>query len=140
MRLNDRTQSDANNSPVIEVVKQQTTIKELVARAIPEQAKIPTKPEERAGQKKSHKKKQPDEGGQTRAAKKLRKFTVTKDDGTPLGEHEATSAHLAAMKAQPEGTRDNPVKVTVQEAGSDKTTGYVAYRDESNHMIIKKPR
>jgi len=68
----------------------------------------------------------------------VKKFTVTLEDGTSLGEFEAATAHGAAIKSNPGGTKENPVKVKVQGEGSE-TTEYTAYRDEKNHMIVKKP-
>lgn len=94
---------------------------------------IDEKPEELKPRPHGLKKKQKKE-----ATKRVKKFLVTKDDGTLLGNFEAVSAYGAALKLPVIGGTD-PVKIKVQEEGSDKTVDYEVYTDGKNRQKVRKP-
>ncbi len=68
----------------------------------------------------------------------VKKFLITKDDGSPLGDFEATSAYNAANKLPViGGSKENPAKIKVQEEGGDKTVEYEVYTDGRNRQRVR---
>lgn len=69
---------------------------------------------------------------------RLKKFLITRDDGSLLGDFEAKNAFGAAMKLPViDGTK--PVKIKVQEEGGNKVMEYEVYTDGKNRQRVRKP-
>lgn len=121
-----RPEEEAHDQPHEEVPED--GLKETVDENAREQKQTPQK----------LKKKREKEPEETDVKRKVKRFLITKDDGTQLCDTEASNAYGAAMKLPVIGGTD-PIKIKVQEEGSDKIVDYEVYMDGKNRQRVRKP-